>query len=117
MFKEHFVEATPQNLNLVPLVMRTPTVELAATKLADRNNKRRAPDFLGEGEECRLIEFLGAVDCKAIRRATEHATQHGYGRRIRREVSVKMVDAAPFEPLDKNASLREVSEVSQHSSV
>ncbi|MNI21724.1 hypothetical protein D3C73_752560 [compost metagenome] len=104
------LQATMHDLDPSPVRVVDPTIQLATPIGADGRDKRRAPDFLAQMNELRLVELFRAMHGKTVRRPAKGVGQHHHFGRVGAEMGVHMPgaeclhprqDAARFEQIDQ----------------
>ena len=111
------VDARMQNVDLGPLVVITPAIQLAAPIRTNRRHKFGSGYFFVETEKSRAVKIVRPVSGKTITRPRPGMTQHRDSCRIGGEMSVDVIHSLPGEPAEEHACLHEISEVDEHSAV
>src|SRR5262245_44241127 len=99
---KHRADPDVDHLNLGPLAILYPAIELASGKLADCDHKPGKVNLRTQAKHQRLVELLRTMDSDTERWAAEDPAQHCDGGRIGRKVGVDMLDRVLPEPFPQH---------------
>jgi len=108
--KEHRADPAMDNVDLGPVVVICPAVELAPGELADRDHESGTPDLLAQAVGSGSIKLLRAVHGEAVGRSPQNTAEHGDSCGIGSIMSVYVIDSEVGRPLQENAGLGKVDQ-------
>ena len=103
------VQSATHQMDLRPILLRAPTIQLAAREGAYCADERCVPDLRCQAQELGPVEFLRTMNCEAERDPRDEVCQHRHFGGVRAEVSVNVI--AGLGPAGNHARLCEVDEV------
>ena len=115
--QEHRTDPDMDHVDLGPVAVISPAIELAPRELADRDHEPGMMDLLAQASGPRGVELLGAVHGEAVGRPSENPAEHGGGRRVGPVMGMDVVDSQLGCPLQQDAGLGEVDQRSHQAPV
>jgi hypothetical protein len=90
--QEGLIQATMNDMDFPPIIQRAPPIKLTLRELADSHYESSVLNLALQAEGPGRVEFLGTVNCDAVRRPAENPTQKRDICRVSAKVSVKMLN-------------------------
>ena len=79
-------------MDLGPILMIRPAVELASSEFTDRDSESSVPNLLAQAIPPGVVELFGTVHAEAVGWPSQQSAKHGHGRCVGSEASVNMLD-------------------------